>query len=165
MVLRGHLSKANVLFQPKLSLSSKLSRWTTFPQGNIQAFEKDVPSLSLWSKALGNLSLLCLRGHIVFQVCLSLTHDRCRVSSMTPTRAITPTVPPLNHFLSLIFNLSFRRASVSQGLLARYLSSTVSGIEFSLLRDWPFHFLSSPRSRGLSSFCLFEWARRCPDSL
>lgn len=32
------------------------SRWTTFPQGNTQIFEKDVPFLSLCSKALGDLS-------------------------------------------------------------------------------------------------------------
>ena len=62
-----------------------------------QLFEKDVPSLSLWSKALGDdLSLLCLRCQIIFRVRLSLTHDRCRIPIMTPTRAITPTILPLN---------------------------------------------------------------------
>ena len=50
-----------------------------------QLFEKDVPSLSLWYKALGNLSLLCLRCQIIFQVPISLNHDAYK--SYNPNRS------------------------------------------------------------------------------
>lgn len=47
-------------------------------------------------RLLATSVLLFLRDHIIFQVRLSLTHDRCKISIMTSTRTTTPTVLPQN---------------------------------------------------------------------
>ena len=153
MVLRGHLPKHECLTPTKIAVycpdSQEMSLWRNgaSPQAlkidnhpsrqHTQVFEKDVPSLSLWSKALGNLSLLCLRGHIIFQVRLSLTRDRCSVSIMTPTRAITPTILPHNFFLALIFNFFSRKAFDALVVLYR-------------VRDWFFFVQRLARSLDFS---------------
>ena len=108
----GHLSNTNVYFQPKLYRRnsqeiSLLEERCKNPQACLKM--DNLPSRQhkylrktyrLWVsdlKLLATSVLLCLHRHIIFQVHLSLTRDS---SIMTPTRAITPTILPLN-FLDL----------------------------------------------------------------
>ena len=91
----------NIAYRPKNSANPQDGQPS--PQGNTKIFENDVPSLSLWSKALGDLSLqMSPRPHNL------PIHDRRRIYTMTPRRAITSTVLPQS-FLDIDIQLFLQK--------------------------------------------------------